>query len=129
MKRKIAASCIVIAMLFTFGCAAVTSEINSIEAWMTGQGIPDVCAAATFYQNYLQGVLTAIELIPVVATAVGPFVTLANTAIDTLVADCNSGALLATITTDLTNMNNVIAEINAIVGTAAQNGQIKLQRG
>ena len=95
---------------------------------MTGHGIPDVCAAATFYQNYLQGVLSAVELIPVVATAVGPFVTLANTAIDTLVADCNSGALLATITTDLTNMNNVIAEINAIVGTAAKNGQIKLQQ-
>ena len=107
------------------GCAAIQTAVNDVGGFLTGTAVPDICAAAKFYETYVQGVVQAVTVFPAVAAVVGPYVALANTAIAALNADCQSGAMLATIETDLANVDNAITQINSAVGNAQASGLMK----
>jgi len=107
------------------GCAGLTSFVNGLGGFITNTVVPDVCAAASYYTTYVQGVVNAITLFPVVSGIVGPYVALANTAIAQLNADCQSGALTSKINADLASINGYIAQINAAVGNAQSAGLMK----
>lgn len=93
---------------------------NGVDGFLTNTAVPDVCKAAAFYESYVVGVVDAITSFPVVAATAGPYITMANTAIAALYSDCQSGALLATIQADMTNVQNAINQLNTTVGNQAK---------
>ena len=107
------------------GCASVDNGINKVESFIAGTVVPDTCKAATYYQQYIEGVVTAAEAFPAVGTIIGPYVTLVNTGIEALVANYNNGALAATISADITKVDGYIQEINTLVGNAKTAGVVK----
>jgi uncharacterized protein YceK len=108
----------VIGLAFTMvsGCASVISAIDKVDAFITGTVVPDACAAATYYQTYIQGVVTGVANIPQLKSAVTPTITKANQAVATLQGYCQSGALNSTVTSGINSIDSLVQEINAIVG-------------
>jgi hypothetical protein len=125
MKKFLTVFVVIVALAGMSGCAALTKDVNTVDGWITGTGVPDVCAAATYYTQYIEGVVSAVALVPVVGNAVGPIITLVNSAIGTLNTMCQSGALASTIQAQLNTIDGYIQQINSIVGQAKASGVMK----
>ncbi len=116
MKRMIVAvACCVLMGVAGMGCSTLQTAVTGVENFVTGTVVPDVCDAATYYANYVEGVVVAAESIPAVGTAITPIVNEANAIVAKLQASCANGTELSAVTNDLSALSNLIGQMNTAV--------------
>ena len=115
---------VIFCCIFAFtmaGCATVEKDLLAVENFVAGTVAPDVCAAASYYTTYIQGVTTGVANIPQLKSKVAPYVNQANTLIGTLNSACTTGALASTINNAVSQIDSVVTQINTAVGQGATN--------